>query len=160
MTSVHDFPLTALDGGSLPPGAFAGRPMVIVNTASACGFTGQYAALQTLWQANRDAGLVVLGVPSNDFGGQEPGSAEEISAFCTTRFAVDFPLTEKTVVKGAGAHPLFKFLAAEGGFWSKPRWNFYKYLIGRDGRLKVWFSSRTSPDAPKFQHAVKRLLEG
>ncbi|HTH98780.1 MAG TPA: glutathione peroxidase [Stellaceae bacterium] len=155
---LQDFSLHTLDGKPLDLNAFAGKPVVIVNTASACGFTPQYAGLQALWQANRDAGLIVLGVPSNDFGGQEPGSATEIRLFCDRNFGVDFPLTEKLVVKGPQAHPLFRWLSGQAGFWGRPRWNFYKYLIGRDGRLEDWFSSKTAPGGAKFQSAVQRLL--
>jgi glutathione peroxidase len=157
--SIQDFELNALDGKPLDLKAFSGQPMVIANTASACGFTPQYAGLQALWQANRTAGLVVLGVPSNDFGRQEPGSAQEIQQFCTARFGVDFPLTEKLQVRGAQAHPLFRYLASEAGFWGRPRWNFYKYLIGRDGQLKDWFSSRTAPGSARFQAAIRKLMD-
>ncbi len=154
----YDFQLETLDGKPLNLADFSGRPVVVANTASRCGFTPQYAALEALWRARRDSGLVVLGVPSNDFGGQEPGSAAEIVAFCTARFGVSFPLSCKLAVKGKAAHPLFAWLAAEGGFWSRPRWNFYKYLIGRDGMLQDWFSSRTRPDAPRFERAVEKLF--
>lgn len=156
--SIYDFTLETLQGQPLPLKQFEGRPMVIVNTASKCGFTPQYKGLQKLWDAQKDKGLVVIGVPSNDFGGQEPGNAGEIEQFCEINFGVNFPLSAKAVVKGKDAHPLFKWLSAQGGFLSKPRWNFYKYLVGRDGRLSTWFASTTSPDAPKFQKAVERLV--
>lgn len=155
---ITDFTIGALTGGPLPLSQFAGRPMVIVNTASKCGFTPQYAALESLWKAHQAQGLVVLGVPSNDFGRQEPGTSAEIGAFCAKTYGVDFPLTEKVQVRGEGAHPLFKWLAAQGGAWSRPRWNFYKYLIGRDGELKDWFASFTVPNSSRFQRAVAKLL--
>ncbi len=156
--SAHAFTFKSLEGKPMPLSQFAGKPMVIVNTASKCGFTPQYKGLEALWQANRDKGLVVLGVPSNDFGGQEPGSASEIKGFCQVRFGVDFPMTEKVHVKGSAAHPLFQWLAAEGGFWGKPHWNFYKYLIGPDGRFVDWYSSITAPGSAKFTSAVEKLL--
>lgn len=156
--SIHTFTFKSLEGKPLPLSDFAGKPMVIVNTASKCGFTPQYAGLEALWKAKRDAGLVVLGVPSNDFGKQEPGTADEIKGFCEVRYGVDFPLTEKVHVTGAEAHPLFQWLGAKGGFLAKPHWNFYKYLIDRNGRLVDWFSSITAPGSAKFTNAVDKLL--
>jgi glutathione peroxidase len=158
MTSAFDFSFAALKGGPLPLAQFRGRPLVVVNTASQCGFTPQYAALQTLWRTHRDDGLVVLGVPCNDFGGQEPGDATAISAFCMQNYSVDFPLTAKVHVRGAETHPLFRWLAQEGGFLSRPRWNFYKYLIGRDGQLHDWFGSITPPSAGRFTRAVGHIV--
>jgi len=156
--SAHDFSFKSLEGKPLNLADFAGRPMVIVNTASKCGFTPQYEGLEALWQAKRDKGLVVLGVPSNDFAGQEPGNASEIKSFCQVRYGVDFPLTEKVHVTGAEAHPLFKWIGAKGGFLAKPHWNFYKYLIGPDGQFVDWFSSITSPNSGRFTKAVEKLL--
>jgi glutathione peroxidase len=156
--TAFSFAFTALDGTPLPLSRFQGRPMLIVNTASQCGFTPQYQALEALWRATRDRGLVVLGVPCNDFGAQEPGSAADIRSFCETRYGVDFPLTAKVHVTGADAHPLFRWLAARGGFLSRPRWNFYKYLIDRDGALAGWFAAPTAPDSARFRRAVDRLL--
>lgn len=157
-TSAFDFHLTSLDGKPLPLGTFAGRPMVVVNTASKCGFTPQYAGLQKLWEDLQGQGLVVLGVPSNDFGNQEPGDAAAIGAFCERNFGVTFPLASKVHVRGAAADPLFQWLSASGGFLARPRWNFYKYLIGRDGTLKNWFGSITSPNGGRFRRAVNDLL--
>jgi glutathione peroxidase len=156
--SAHAFTFKSLEGKPLPLSDFAGKPMVIVNTASKCGFTPQYQGLEALWKAKRDRGLVVLGVPSNDFGNQEPGSASDIKSFCEVRFGVDFPLTEKVPVTGPDAHPLFKWIGAQGGFLAKPHWNFYKYLIGPDGRFVDWFSSITAPGSSRFTAAVDKLL--
>jgi glutathione peroxidase len=156
--SAHAFTFNTLRGAPLPLAEFAGRPIVIVNTASKCGFTPQYAGLVALSKAHKSDGLVVLGVPSNDFGGQEPGGADEIQSFCDIRYGVDFPLTEKVHVTGPQAHPLFRWIAAKGGFLAKPHWNFYKYLIGRDGALIDWFSSVTAPDSKRFQRAVDQLI--
>lgn len=157
-SSIYDFTLTTLQGKEMKLAQYAGRPILIVNTASKCGFTPQYKGLQELWKEKKKDGLVVIGVPSNDFGRQEPGNASEITQFCEINYGVDFPLAEKAPVSGSKAHPLFKWLAEQGGFLSKPRWNFYKYLIGRDGQLKNWFSSMTSPDSAKLRRAVDKAL--
>ena len=117
----------------------------MVNTASRCGFTKQYADLQDLWERFQECGLVVLGVPSNDFGSQEPGSEREIKTFCEVNFNVDFPMTSKVQVKGDDAHPFYRWAGGEVGALGKPRWNFHKYLIGPDGRLVEWFSTPTKP---------------
>ena len=156
--SVYAFTFKSLEGKPMPLSQFAGKPMVIVNTASKCGFTPQYEGLEALWKAKREQGLVVLGVPSNDFGGQEPGSSGEIKEFCETNFSVDFPLTEKVKVTGDEAHPFFRWAAKEMGPLAKPRWNFHKYLIAPDGRLVDWFSTVTSPDASSVSRAIEANL--
>ena len=158
MSTAFDFHLRTLDGGLLDLAGFTGRPMLIVNTASKCGFTPHYTGLQALWREFESAGLVVLGVPSNDFGAQEPGSPAEIAMFCRDSFGITFPMTEKIHVRGTAAHPLFQWLAREGGFFAEPRWNFYKYLIGRDGRLANWFFCFTEPSAAQVKRAVERVL--
>jgi glutathione peroxidase len=157
--SAHAFTFNTLKGQPLPLSQFAGRPVVIVNTASKCGFTPQYAGLVALSKAYQAQGLVVLGAPSNDFGRQEPGSASEIQEFCDLRYGVDFPLTEKVHVIGPQAHPLFRWIADKGGFIARPHWNFYKYLIGRDGSLVDWFSSVTAPGSKRFITAIERLVK-
>jgi glutathione peroxidase len=156
--TVFDFTLKNLKGGDLKLKSFAGKPLLIVNTASKCGFTPQYAGLEEIWKAHKKDGLVVLGVPSNDFANQEPGSEKDIATFCETNYGVDFPMAAKEHVAGSRAHPLFKFLGSEGGFMSAPRWNFYKYLIGRDGHLKTWFSSFTNPTSLRFKRAVQQIV--
>ena len=133
--------LASLGGAPLPTADYAGRVVLLVNTASLCGFTKQYRGLEALWRRYKDRGLVVLGVPSNDFGGQEPGSEEEIGSFCQTMFEVSFPLAAKQVVSGPSAHPLYRFAAAETGALGTPNWNFHKILIGRDGRIVDWYSA-------------------
>ena len=158
MTTAFDFCLAGLKGAPLDLASFRDRPMLIVNTASQCGFTPQYAQLQALWQEYKDAGLVVLGVPSNDFGGQEPGSSAEIAAFCELTFKVTFPLAAKSRVSGNDADPLFKWLAREAGFVGRPWWNFTKYLIGRDGRLVEWFFCFTPPGARRVRRAVEEVI--
>ena len=158
MTLATDFTLATPAGDPLPLSQYAGRPMLVVNTASQCGFTPQYEGLQRLWTEYGDKGLLVLGVPSNDFGGQEPGTDAEIGAFCATRFAATFPLAAKAHVKGRNAVPLFQWLAAEAGALGQPRWNFYKYVIGRDGRLAAWFGSVTKPGSPRLRQAIEHTL--
>ena len=158
MSVIADFTLPALRGEPLRLADYAGRPMLIVNTASLCGFTPQYAGLQALHEAYRDRGLVVLAVPSNDFGRQEPGDADSIGAVCDARFRVTFPVAAKSVVSGSDAIPLFRWLADQAGVLGRPRWNFYKYLVGRDGTLTDWFGSVTRPGAPKLRQAVERCL--
>jgi glutathione peroxidase len=157
-TSAHAFGFVSIKGEPLPMAGFAGRPVLVVNTASMCGYTYQYAALQRLWSAYGDRGLVVLGVPSNDFGGQEPGSASEIKTFCEVNFDVDFPLTEKVHVQGEGSHPLFAFLRQRLGAEAGPRWNFHKYLIAADGSVVAAWPSAVDPDSPKITSAIERLL--
>ncbi len=157
MASAYDFSFETLDGKPYPLKALEGMPMVVVNTASKCGFTPQYAGLQALWKAQQGAGLVVIGVPSNDFGGQEPGSNAEIATFCEVNYGVGFPMMAKVPVTGPNAHPFFKWVIQEAGFLAKPRWNFFKYLINRQGGLENWFSSIAKPDSKKFIGEVEKL---
>lgn len=156
--SAHDYAFRTIDGVPLPLSEFAGKAVLVVNTASQCGFTPQYAPLQAVWERYKDRGLVVLGVPSNDFGGQEPGTESEIKDFCETSFSVDFPLTEKAVVSGDDAHPFYRWARTELGPLAAPKWNFHKYLIDPDGRLVDWFSTTTRPDAEKVVTAIERVL--
>lgn len=156
--SAHDFVFTGIDGGPLPLKAFAGKAVLIVNTASRCGFTPQYADLQEVWNRYRDRGLVVLGVPSNDFGGQEPGTEAEIKEFCEVNFNVDFPLTEKEHVTGPGAHPFYLWAARELGAAAAPQWNFHKYLIAPDGRLAGWLATRVKPTFEEAIRAIEAIL--
>ncbi|HWU27077.1 MAG TPA: glutathione peroxidase [Rhizomicrobium sp.] len=158
MTGAYDFAFRSIDGGALPLSNFRGKALLVVNVASQCGLTPQYSGLEDLWKDNRDKGLVVLGVPANDFGAQEPGTENEIKAFCETRFKVDFPMTAKEHVIGAQAHPLYKWVADELGDAATPKWNFHKYLFGRDGAIAGTFGSRTAPDAPELAAAIKDAL--
>jgi glutathione peroxidase len=154
---MHFFDLSAktLDGREQPMTAYHGKVVLVVNTASECGFTPQYAGLEKLWQEYRERGLVVLGFPSNDFGQQEPGTAEEIRGFCDLNFHITFPMFAKVKTKGDGQSPVFAFLTAKH---PKPRWNFYKYLIGRDGEVKDYFVSITTPDSKRLRRAVDKAL--
>lgn len=157
-TTAHDFAFTSIAGGPLPLESFEGRAVLVVNTASRCGYTPQYADLQSVWERYRDRGLVVLGVPSNDFGGQEPGTEAEIKEFCEVNFNVNFPMTSKVQVTGDGAHPFYGWAAAELGPDATPRWNFHKYLIAPDGRLVGWFPTPTSPTADEVTQAIESHL--
>lgn len=157
-TTAHDFSFPAIDGGTIRLDAFAGKAVLVVNTASECGFTPQYEGLQALWERYRDRGLVVLGVPSNDFGGQEPGSNADIKRFCETTFRVDFPLTAKQTIQGPDAHPFYRWARDELGVVAAPKWNFHKYLIAPDGRLVDWFSTITPPDADRLIRSVETHL--
>ena len=156
--SFHDFTLQGIDGKPMALSQFKGKVVLLVNTASECSYTPQYEALEELWLANKDKGLVVVGVPANDFGAQEPGSAGEIASFCKLNYGVTFPLTDKLVVKGDAAHPLYQWAVEKAGAAGRPRWNFHKYLFDRDGRFIDWFSSRTLPKGPKLAAAVKKAL--
>jgi len=156
--TAHDFAFTSIDGSPLPMKSFAGKAVLVVNTASFCGYTPQYKGLEALWQRYRDRGLVVLGVPSNDFGAQEPGTAGEIKHFCETSYSVDFPLADKQVVSGHDAHPFYRWAAHELGQVSAPRWNFHKYLVAPDGRLVGWFPTQAEPDSPALVKAIEAAL--
>jgi glutathione peroxidase len=136
--------------------AYKGKVILVVNTASKCGFTPQYEGLESLYRKYKDRGLVVLGFPSNDFMNQEPGTEEEIARFCRLTYSVEFPMFEKVSVKKGSAAPLFERLAAAGAAY--PKWNFYKYLIDRDGKLVDYYSSITSPESGKLVSAIERLL--
>jgi glutathione peroxidase len=136
---------------------FQGKVLLIVNTASKCGFTPQYDGLEKLHAELSGRGFAVLGFPSNDFAGQEPGTEAEIRDFCTLTYGVKFPMFEKTAVKGDNADPLYKELAAEGG--GEPGWNFHKYLIGKDGKVLQSFGSKVKPDAPELRAAIEAALK-
>jgi glutathione peroxidase len=156
--SAFDFEFTSIDGTPMPLAAWQGKVLLVVNTASFCGFTKQYAGLQKLWADYEPQGLVVIGVPSNDFGGQEPKAEGDIKSFCEGAFGVTFPLTSKQVVSGAAAHPFYKWAAAAAGPDGVPAWNFHKYLIGRDGRMIASFSTRTAPEAGDIKAAIEQAL--
>ena len=156
--TAHDFKFTSIEGKPMPMSAYRGHPVLLVNTASQCGFTPQYKGLQALWAANRDKGLIVLGVPSNDFGAQEPGTDAQIEDFCETRFGVEFPMTSKVSVIGPNAHPLYQWIGAQVGEGAAPKWNFTKYLIARDGTIAETFGPRTDPQAPEVLNAIAAAI--
>ena len=147
-TSINDFTATDIQGNEVPLSRYQGRVLLIVNTASACGFTPQYAGLQALHAQYAGQGLTVLGFPCNQFGHQEPGSADEIATFCERNFGVQFPLMQKVEVNGAGAHPLYRWLEAQapGLLGSKAiKWNFTKFLVGRDGQVLQRYAPQDAP---------------
>lgn len=155
--TAYAFTFKGLDGGEILLSSYAGKPILVVNTASLCGYTPQYAGLQTLWKRFGGRGLAVLGVPSNDFGSQEPGGAKDITATAQGEYHVTFPITEKVTVKGRDAHPFYRWAAVERPLQA-PRWNFHKYLIGRDGHLKAGFTSAMPPTDPLIVEAIEREL--
>ena len=157
--TAYAFSFKGLDGTDIPLASYAGHPILLVNTASLCGYTPQYTGLQALWTRYRGKGLMVLAVPSNDFGGQEPGGVSEIGKTAHEEYHVTFPLTEKVAVKGDDAHPFYKWAAQERPP-EAPRWNFHKYLIGRDGHLRAGFTSAMEPTDPLIVGAIERELPG
>lgn len=158
VASAYDFGFEAIEGGKLPLATYRGKVLLVVNTASFCGFTPQYKGLQALWDRYEKRGLVVIGVPSNDFGGQEPKAEGEILEFCQGAFGITFPLTTKEVVSGAAAHPFYKWARETLGPAAAPHWNFHKYLVGRDGRLVTAFDTRVTPDATELTAAIEAAL--
>jgi glutathione peroxidase len=149
-TSVYDFEALSIEGKPAHLSTQRGKVMLIVNTASECGFTPQFAGLEQLWQDYRDRGLVIVGFPSNEFGGQDPGSNAEIASFCQLNFGVTFPMMGKVSVKGDGAHPLWKWLTkqAPGLLGSEAvKWNFTKFLVGKDGRVIKRYAPNDAPES-------------
>ena len=158
--TAYDFTFKTLTGDlPLPLKQFETKVLFIVNTASACGYTPQFAALESLYKTYQDQGLVVLGVPSNDFAGQEPGSPEEIASFCQLNYGVSFPMTAKEHVRGKDAHPFYQWAKKSLGFGTAPKWNFHKYLVGRDGRLIDYFATPTSPTSERVIAKVEEALK-
>lgn len=155
---AYKFDFLTIDGQKLPLSEFKGKTVLIVNTASQCGYTPQYTQLEAVWKKYKDKGLVVLGVPSNDFGGQEPGSNADIKKFCEGNYDVDFPLTTKYDVKGPEAHPFYRWAAETGGDNAVPKWNFHKLLIDANGNLVAEFPSKIKPDAPEVTKAIEQSL--
>jgi glutathione peroxidase len=177
--TIYDIPIKAIDGSDASLKAYAGKVLLVVNVASQCGLTPQYEALEKLYEAHRDRGLVVLGFPANDFGAQEPGTNEEIASFCDSKFGVQFPLFEKISVKGDSRHPLYDELIAAkptadgngdefreklAGYGVKPDspsgilWNFEKFVIARDGTVAARFNPDVTPDDPKVVAAIEAEL--
>jgi len=151
-TTAHDFSFKTIDGGALPLSSFKGKAVLVVNVASQCGLTPQYSGLEALWKEKGGKGLVVLGVPCNDFGAQEPGTENEIKTFCETRFSVDFPLTSKEHVIGGEAHPLYKWVTSELGEAATPKWNSTNISSTRTARLPA--RSARAP-RPTTRHSTR-----
>jgi glutathione peroxidase len=154
--SLHDLSVNTLDGKPQGLSAYKGKVALVVNTASECGKTPQYAGLQDLWRTYEKKGVVVLGFPSNDFGGQEPGTAAEIKKFCSAHYQVTFPMFEKVKTRGDGQSPVYKFLTAKHG---EPKWNFHKYLVGKDGQVLRAFDSGVEPNDPALLAAIDAALK-
>ena len=154
--SFFDLTANRLDGKPQPLAAFKGKVALVVNTASECGFTPQYKGLQALSDAYQDKGLVVLGFPSNDFGKQEPGDSKKIAEFCELKFHVKFPMFEKVVTKGEGQSPVYAFLTAKQ---AAPKWNFHKYLVGKDGQVLAAFPSAVEPESAELKAAIDAALK-
>lgn len=155
-SSVHDFTLSTIDGKPAPLGAYKGKVLLLVNVASKCGYTPQYTGLQALYEKYKDKGLVIVGVPANNFGGQEPATNEEIKTFCTRNYNVSFPMMSKVSVKGDDITPLYGYLTAQTG--GDVKWNFTKFLVGKDGRVIERFESKVTPDSPELTAAVEKAL--
>jgi glutathione peroxidase len=153
--SLFDLSPKSLDGKPAPLSAYKGKVVLVVNVASECGYTPQYAGLEKLHEEYGKKGVAVLGFPSNDFGKQEPGSAEQIQKFCETNYGVKFPMFEKVVTKGGDASPVYKFLSANHG---EPKWNFHKYLVGKDGQVKQAFPSKVEPMSKELLSAIDAEL--
>jgi glutathione peroxidase len=153
--SLYSLSATDIDGAQQPLSTYKGKVALVVNVASQCGFTPQYTGLEKLWEDYKGKNFVLLGFPSNDFGGQEPGSEAEIKKFCSTKFHVTFPMFAKVKTKGDGQSPIYKLLAQKG----EPQWNFHKYLIGKDGQVLAAFPSKVTPDSPELRAAIDAALK-
>ena len=158
INSAYDIAMTTIDGKPMPFAQYKGKVLLVVNTASFCGYTPQYEGLQKLYSTYQGKGFVLIGIPSGDFMGQEYKSNGEIKEFCESKFGIRFPLTEKQHVKGDEAAPFYKWAAATLGPDQTPKWNFHKYLVGRDGKLVAAFGSKTTPQDPVVTSAVEAAL--
>ncbi len=154
--SVHDFEMKTIDGRQVSLADFKGKTLFLVNVASKCGFTPQYSALEALYRKYKDRGLVVIGVPANNFGGQEPGTNEEIATFCKRTYDVSFPMMAKVSVKGDDQAPLYRYLTSHTG--GDIKWNFTKFLIGPDGMILSRFEPKVTPDSPEVVAAIEKAL--
>ena len=156
---AYDFTFKDLDGSSLKLSDFKNKVIIAVNVASQCGFTKQYEDMQKVWEKYQTKGLIILGIPSNDFGEQEPGNSSEIKNFCEAKFGVTFPMTEKVIVKGQNAHPFYIWAKNNYGKSAVPKWNFHKIIIDKSGRVAETFSSLTNPSSKKFIDVVEKLIK-
>jgi glutathione peroxidase len=154
----HDFVLDSIEGKPMELSKFKGKAALVVNVASACGLTPQYAGLQALYEKHRNQGFVVLGVPCNQFGNQEPGDEAQIKEFCSAKYSVTFPMSSKVEVNGEGRHPLYRWLIENSDRKDDIQWNFAKFLVSRSGQVLARFAPRTSPDDPALVEAVQKAL--
>ena len=153
----HDFSIESIEGTTLKLDSFKEKVVLLVNTASKCGFTPQYSGLQQLYDRYKEDGLIVLGVPSNDFN-QELHNDKEVKKFCEIRYGVNFPMTSIQKIRGDEAHPLYKWISENVSVIGAPRWNFHKYLIGKDGNIINWYSSMTSPSSEGLRNEIEKAL--
>ena len=158
INTAYDVTMTTIDGKPMPFSQYKGKVLLVVNTASFCGFTPQYEALEKTQTTYKDKGFTVIGVPSGDFMGQEYKTNAEIKQFCESKFGINFPMSEKSVVKGPNATPFFAWAAATLGAGEAPKWNFHKYVVGRDGKIVASFGSSTKPDAPEVTAAIEKAI--
>ncbi len=163
-SDFFDLNFEGIDGNIISLKDFKNKPIIIVNSASFCGFTYQYEQLENLYQKfklyqkYKKKGLVIIAIPSNDFGGQEYKDNKKVKEFCEVNFNISFPITTITKVKGKSRHSFFKWVEKEAGYLSLPKWNFYKYLINKEGKLSSWFSSVTKPSSEKFLNELKKIM--
>ncbi|NDF11914.1 MAG: glutathione peroxidase [Proteobacteria bacterium] len=157
--NAYPFTFKDIDGKDVSLGKYSGKVLLVVNTASQCGFSSQLSGLQKLYDTYKDKGLVVIGVPSNDFGGQEPNDAKGIKDYAAKEHHVTFPLMAKTEVSGEKAHPFYQWAGGKAGLLGKPLWNFHKYLIGKNGEFITWFSSTTAPEDGDLKEAIEKALD-
>ena len=155
---AYDFQFKDLDGSPLHLSEYKGKVIVVVNVASQCGFTNQYEDMQKIWEKYQAKGIIVLGVPTNDFGNQEPGNNKDIKNFCEAKFGITFPMTEKISVKGEDAHPFYIWAQKNHGSSAVPNWNFHKIIINKEGKISKTFSSITNPSSSKFIKTIEKLL--
>ncbi len=156
--SIYDYTLNSIDGKPTPLSSFKGKVVMLVNVASRCGYTPQYTGLESLYEKHKDQGFVIVGIPANNFGGQEPGTNAEIKTFCKSKYAVTFPMMSKVSVAGADQAPLYHYLTNSGKTGGEIQWNFTKFLIGRDGQILARFESAVAPDDPSLNAAVEKAL--
>ena len=156
---AYDFNFKDLDGSNLSLSDYKNKVIIVVNVASQCGFTKQYEDMQKVWEKYQKEGIVMIGVPSNDFGNQEPGDSNEIKNFCESKFGITFPMTEKVTVKGDLAHPFFIWAKNNYGKSAIPKWNFHKIVIGKDGKIADTFASITKPTSKKFINMIEKLIK-
>ena len=156
--NVYQFNFKSIDGKEINLNDFKGKPIFIVNTASLCGFTNQYRDIESLHQKYKKDGLIIIGIPSNDFGNQELSSNKKVKEFCNINFNISFYLTEITNIKGDSGHPFFKWIKKEAGFLAFPKWNFYKYLINNEGILVKWYASTTRPSSTKITTEIDKII--
>jgi glutathione peroxidase len=155
---AYDFSFNDLDGSVIKLSEFKEKVIVIINVASQCGFTNQYEDMQQIWNKYQSSGLIIIGVPSNDFGNQEPGSSTDIKNFCEAKFGITFPMTEKVLVKGDNAHPFYLWARKNYGKSAVPKWNFHKIIINKEGKVADTFASITNPTSKKFIRALEKLF--